>query len=83
MNLYVTVGYAQDGKPKLLAGPELSYEEHKKILRSMDGKGYTRCELWSRSSGKIKQCRPKPKPDKKAKAKPENTENKEIENNEK
>lgn len=83
MNLYVTVAYAQDGKPKLLAGPELSYEEHKKMLRSMDGKGYTRCELWSRSSGKIKQRRLKSKPDKKAKVKSENSENKENDSNEK
>lgn len=65
MNLYITVGYSEDGKAKVIAGPEQSYAEQKEMLRTMDGKGYGRVELWSRSSGKIKQRRLKVKAEKK------------------
>lgn len=82
MNLYISVGYSPDGKAKILAGPDVSYSEHKELLRNMDGKGYERAELWSRSSGKIKQRRLKVKADKKlAKVnKPIAGENKEDDN---
>lgn len=82
MNIYITVGFAKDGKVKVVGSPELSYAEHKELLRNLDGKGYERAELWSRSSGKIKQRRLKAKSDKKVKIKSETDEKKEENNNE-
>jgi hypothetical protein len=82
MNIYITIGYAPDGNAKVISGPELSYKTHKDLLRKLDGKGYERAELWSRSSGKIKQRRLKPKADKKTKTKSETDEKTEKENEE-
>ena len=53
MNTFVTIGYKKDGRPEILATPNVPYAKQKELFKSLEG-NYSEVEIWSRSMGKIR-----------------------------
>lgn len=80
MNTFVTIGFRKKGGSEILATPDISYDEQKKLFKNFASDDIGQIEIWSRSMGKIKSRKVKSAVKKVTEGKTEETSVKETQN---